>query len=107
MAKNLITSAVLIDLSKAFDTVDCARLLSKLSNYGIKDREMCYSVRNKLTINGRSSEMQPISCGVPQGSILGPLMFILLINDMEPNLNYVIQFSMLITLFCFTRKEKY
>ena len=84
-----MTGAVFIDLSKAFDTVDHARLLSKLSIYGIKDREMSwfssylFNRKQYVAIDGQSSEMQPISCGVPQGSILGPLMFILLINDIE------------------------
>ena len=92
MDKSLMTGAVFIDLSKAFDTVDHARLLSKLSIYGIKDREMSwfssylFNRKQYVAIDGQSSEMLPISCGVPQGSILGPLMFILLINDIESNL---------------------
>ena len=92
MDKSLMTGAVFIDLSKAFDTVDHARLLSKLLIYGIKDREMSwfsnylFNRKQYVAIDGQSSEMQAISCGVPHGSILGPLMFILIINDIESNL---------------------
>ena len=80
--------AVFIDFKKAFDTVDHNILLTKLENYDI--RGLVYSWihsylnnrRQYVSINGTNSTCLNIACGVPQGSILGPILFILYINDM-------------------------
>ena len=87
MDKGLITGAVFIDLRKAFDTADHARLQSKLPN-----KELCcfesylFGRKQIVSYDGALSEIQAISCGVPHGSILGPLLFTLLINDIDQNL---------------------
>ena len=85
--KGLTSLAAFIDLRKAFDTVDHNILLQKLECYGILNVNLSWCTnylmnRSQRTLaNGSMSSAQNVKCGVPQGSILGPLFFILYVND--------------------------
>ena len=92
---NILTGFVFIDLKKAFDIVNTKPLLEKLAHYGIRNVEQRWfasyltSRRQFCRVNGKLSSIENISCGVPQGACLGPLIFLLFINHMLYSLTKV------------------
>ena len=88
------TGAVFIDLSKAFDTISHSVLLCKLTRYGVYDMELQWFTdylflrKQIVQFNGVLSEPNPINTGVPQGSILGPLLFLIFFNDVHSPLRH-------------------
>ena len=89
MDNKLFTCGIFVNLEKAFDTVNHNILIKKLDYYGVRGKvndwfSSYLSNRTQyVALGGSKSKDLPITCGVPQGSILGPLLFLIYINDMN------------------------
>ena len=93
MVNGEVVDCIYLDFAKAFDTVPHKRLLNKLKAYGITGSMLTWiqafltGRTHTVVVNGVSSETNAVISGIPQGSVLGPILFIVYINDILDNVN--------------------
>ena len=91
------TDVVVLDLSKAFDVAPNQRLLHKLDHYGIRGTTLNWiqnfltNRTHKVVVGGSSSESARVKSGVPQGTVLGPLLFLTYINDLPSTVSSLVR----------------
>eukprot|EP00111_Clytia_hemisphaerica_P017909 TCONS_00052991-protein len=112
LERGINVDTIYLDFSKEFDKVDHAILLHKLSQLGIKGKLLRWiesflkGRKQSVVLNGFKSVSVPVIPGKPQGTVLGPILFLLMISDIDDNLSGIQSLQALLTILECLKKSK-